>query len=59
MAKIARHLMVVKANRHEFEVLETVLGKQRHYVVDLQKLSCECYDWQLNGVPCSSMHFAE
>lgn len=52
LGKIARSLLVVKASKHEFEVIESVSGNPRHYVVNLQKKYCECLAWQLSGLPC-------
>lgn len=45
IAKLARKLLVIKASNIEFEVVDQVIDKERHYVVDLQQIYCECGGW--------------
>lgn len=52
MATIARHMLVVKANSYEYEVLETGIRRQRQYMVHLRNRTCECCGWKLNRMSC-------
>ena len=52
ISKGSRKLIVVKASKAQYEVLEFIDDEERHYVVDLKKFECDCRAWQISGMPC-------
>ncbi|KAH9770952.1 SWIM-type domain-containing protein [Citrus sinensis] len=52
ISKASRKLIVVKASKAQYEVLEFIDDEERHYVVDLKKFECDCGAWQISGMPC-------
>lgn len=50
IAKSAKKLSVIKVSQTEFEVLDQVMKRDRHYVMDLKQIYCEREGWEINWI---------
>lgn len=51
IAKAIMKLIVVKVSPIKFEVLDQVMDRERHYIVDYADTYCECARWHISGIP--------